>query len=151
MNVVIIMAITFILFYGLRIMDKIDYFLENNLRVLDMEYELLIYGDEEFVYQLEKMLLKSEVKYKVIDDLSICKNQDYSRYKCIISLSDEDLNNLLICRLALNYYAINNMYSICNDIKNESIYDKYGIHTAKLEEICSQEFIALIREKLKDE
>lgn len=150
-TVIIFFIIAFILFYGLEIMDKIDCFVENNLSRRKNDYKILLYGDENYIYRLSEILLSSQVEYKVIDDLLIGKNEDYSRCRCIISLSKEDLNNLMICRVALRYYDIPKMYSICNDIQNKIIYEKYGIHTMDIKEICSQEFITAIGEKLKNE
>ena len=152
MNIIIvILSFIIIMLYGLKIMGRIDFFIENNINKKEAEYGVLIYGDEEYTNHLAKMLSCKSIRYKIIDYSLIDKKEDYSGYKYIITLSKEDLNNLMVCRISSRYYYLHNMYSICNDEKNEIIYDEYGIHVMRIDEICKNTFISSIKEKLRNE
>lgn len=151
MGIIIIMVILAIMLYGIKIMDKIDIFINNNINEKDNDEDtILIYGDDENISKVEKLLLYQNMKYRIVNDLLLDKNEDNTNYIGIITVSKDDLKNMLMCTIALRYYGIANVISICNNVENRKIYDKYNIKATNIDDVSSEEFISLIRENLKN-
>lgn len=148
MKIIVILVILAIMLYGVKVMEKIDIFIDNNINEKYNNKEtIILYGDED-ISKVKELLQCNNIKYKVINDLLLNKDEDNTNYVGIIALSKDDFNNIFICVATFRYYGVNNKFSICNDIQNKKVYDRYNIETIDINEINTEEFISRIREKL---
>ena len=153
MQIFIILIVVSIGLYGIKVMEKIDNFIYYNIKYASKENSkvFLIYKGDNQNLEIEKILLQYNVPYEIIYDLSLYKNQNNRRYGGILAISNDDFNNIMICTIAARYNEIDNAISICNDLENKKIYDKYNIKLVSINEIESEEFILSIKEKMKND
>lgn len=150
MEIIMFFIILYISFGAIKKFEGIKNIIDNDIDEKEFDNdEVIIYKGDTNVSELEKMLLNENIRYKIINDLLLDKNEENEDYKCIIALSDDDFSNIMICVNALRYYSISNAFSICNNIINETIYDKYNIETTNVKNTDYEKLILFIREKLE--
>lgn len=81
----------------------------------------LILGNINIAYEIADNLKKRNISYEIIQDmyqLELTESFDY-----LIALSENDLDNLMICSICKKFMGINRDIAICNLNYNKKIYE----------------------------
>jgi Trk K+ transport system NAD-binding subunit len=118
-------------------MDKIDKFIVNNVSPPNeyLSYEdtnnkesnqkvILIYGDNELT-KLIKAYLNSEIYiYEAITEFNNISSDN--KYSCILALSYNDVDNMMIGSVGLKVYGISHIIALCNSQNNLKLYNEFN-------------------------
>ena len=134
--IVVFVAIVFLLL-GYYAMDKIDKFLVSNTSVSNeylsdknteiKEYKkkaILIYGDNELTNLAAAYCNSQAYIYETITEINHISN-DYS-YLCLLALSYNDVDNLMLGSVGLKIYGISHIISLCNSQSNLKLYNEFN-------------------------
>lgn len=141
--------IIYILIYGMYVMNKVDLFVSEESVDDTDDAHILIYGCNKISVKVQMYLDSINVKYDLVGN-DIVKGID-DKYRILLMLSNDDLDNLMIYSLGKKYGRIRMAISVCNNNQNKKIYDEYGIINIDFKYGCSDKFLSLIKEKIKND
>ncbi len=88
-------------------------------------YMALVIGKNELADETVRLLKVQNIRVLLeAEPFMPGQNQEFHY---IFALSDNDVDNILMCRIGKKTYNINNIIGLCNDIRNERIYKSEGI------------------------
>ncbi len=123
----IVMTILFICF-GFYIMAKVDKFAVKVSKANE-EYKAgpaaIVLGRSELAAQVGLLLEKN--KYRVLYLTEPYLMEREQNFVSLFALSDNDSDNIVLYKIGYKLYGIENMISICNDSRNESIFTREKI------------------------
>lgn len=141
--------VIYIFIYGMNVMNKVDIFLsKKNHGEIDNAY-ILIYGWNEISFRVQAYLDSINVKYDLVDN-NMAQGID-ERYRILLLLSNDDLDNLMVYSLGKKWGGIRMAIAVCNNAENKKIYDEYGIINVDFEYGHSDKFFSMIKEKVKND
>ena len=127
----IILYAIFIGFYGVNKLNKFlsrvepssEYFQKPHLE--EDATEILILGKVDEVAPLVAKLSEDHINCKIIESEDLVS---YSEdYRAVLAASHDDLSNLTLCIVMKKLLSVENVFALCNDMDNESLYKKNGI------------------------
>jgi len=116
---------------GFWFMKGLDRFLDRQRKQVPeeagSEQEVLLFGGTDSAKEMEKILSFRKIPY-----LHISKESEIDRglvYHYLFALSDDDLDNIMMCRIGERIFSIpgDNMVSLCNSAENRKIFEEKGI------------------------
>ncbi len=116
---------------GFWFMKKLDRFLNRQKahapEKADPEEAALLFGGTDSAKEMEKILSR-----KGIPCLRISQESEIDRglvYCCLFALSDNDLDNMMICRIGERILGVpgDKMVSLCNSAEHRKIFEEEGI------------------------
>lgn len=127
MNFVLIVGGTFFVLTGYYVMNLLDAFLVLNADRFDkkVEKKVLIYGSNLISNKVAARLTKEKISYEKVQDAAYIKNE--GQYYCVVALSKEDLDNLMMCVMAAKVHNGLDGIALCNDYRNKRVFEKYKI------------------------
>lgn len=144
-----IALIIIIFIYGIYVMNKVDLFLsEENLEEINTT-DILIYGCNEISVRVKTYLDSINVKYDLVDS-NMVKGID-EKYRILLMLSSDDLDNLTVYSLGKKWGRIRTAIAVCNNVENKRIYDEYGIMNVDFKYGHSDQFLLMIKEKIEND
>lgn len=127
-DLIIIISMICIFFLGFVFINKLSVIInpnEFNNAFNEQQYtfseKALILGNINIADEIVAGLKKQNITAKIIQDmfqLEITESFDY-----LIALSENDLDNLMICSICKQFMGINKDISICNLAYNKKIYE----------------------------
>lgn len=127
MNFVLILGGIFFVLIGYYIMNRLDVFLvgSTNRDHKKTEKKVLIYGNNLISDKITARLTNEAISYEKVQDVAYIKKE--AQYYCVVALSEEDLDNLMMCVMSEKVH--NKLFSIalCNDYRNKLVFEKYKI------------------------
>lgn len=141
--------IIIIFIYGIYVMNKVDLFLsEENLEEINTA-DILIYGCNEISVRVKTYLDSINVKYDLVGS-NMVKGID-EKYRILLMLSSDDLDNLMVYSLGKKLGRICTAIAVCNNVENKRIYDEYGIMNVDFKYGYSDQFLSMIKEKIEND
>jgi len=142
-------------------MDKIDVFIENNFlltkdninekSVGHREYDrsiILIYGHNELTNKVEGYCNTQKYMCEKITDINqINKN---NRYGCLLALSNNDADNLMISSVGLKIYCISHVATLCNNKSNLKIYKEFNFDKIILGNNEIDEYFSILKKYIQN-
>lgn len=129
--VLVIIYAIFIGFYGVSRLNKFlteveprsDYYQKPQLD--EDAVEVLILGNKQEVSPFVAKLSEDHIHYKLIESEDLVS---YSEdYRAVFAISHDDLSNLTLCIVMKKLLSVENVFALCNNVENESLYKKNGI------------------------
>lgn len=134
--IVVFVAIVFLLL-GYYAMDRIDKVLVNNV-LSSNEYlsgdktgncgskkkVILICGENELTKQIKAYCDSQEYIYEAITEFNNISAAN--KYICLLALSYNDADNLMIASVGLKVYSISNIIALCNSQNNLKLYNEFN-------------------------
>jgi hypothetical protein len=143
MEWLLIVGMIFVFIFGLYLMKRIDKFFdkkdvspeEHKPLITDRAFAL-VFGSTELSDELVKILKSNAIDYEQIDD----ENQLYEidNYSHLFAISDNDVDNLLICVVADRSGVEYQKIARCNSLDNQNIYHQNHIPYLSGETITAQ-------------
>lgn len=158
--IVVLLTIVFLIF-GYYLMDRIDKFIAyNNLSLnedfsneekesTEDEYVILIYGENDLVKGIKDYCDSKKYTYQSISDISNIKSN--YKYSCLLALSNNDADNLMVGRVGLKLYSIPKIVGLCNREDNLKIYKEFNFNRALLQNSGIDKVFINIKELLEKE
>jgi hypothetical protein len=150
--IVVFVAIAFLLL-GYYAMDKIDKALVSNVfssnqylsngNTYDNESKqkvILIYGDNELARWVKSYCNSEKYIYEVIAEFNNISNGH--EYSCLLALSYNDVDNLMISSVGLKVYSISHIIALCNNQNNLRMYNEFNfekvlLYHNEMDELCN--------------
>lgn len=139
---VVFVAIVFLLL-GYYAMDKIDKYLVNNVfpskeylsddHINNRELKqkvILIYGDNELTKLIKAYCNSREYIYEAITEFNNISTGN--KYNCLLALSYNDVENLMISSVGLKVYGISHIIALCNSQNNLKLYSEFNFERVLL-------------------
>jgi hypothetical protein len=143
MEWLLIVGMIFVFIFGLFIMKRIDRFFDkrevslNEHTPMETEQTLaLIYGSSSLSEELVKILKSNAIDYEKIEDENQLYQIDY--YSHLFAISDNDVDNLLICVVADRRGSECQKIARCNSLDNQNIFHQNHISYLSGENISAQ-------------
>jgi hypothetical protein len=154
--IAVFVAIAFLLL-GYYAMDKIDKALVSNVfspnvylsdeHTYDSESKqkvILIYGDNELAKWVKAYCNSEKYIYEVVSEFNnICNGHDYS---CLLALSYNDVDNLMIASIGLKVYSISHIIALCNNQNNLRMYSEFNFEKVLLYHDEMDELFNIVKE-----
>ncbi|ABR49440.1 hypothetical protein Amet_3311 [Alkaliphilus metalliredigens QYMF] len=118
-------------------MDQVDTFVESHAQYanenLSDEYTnsremkekvILIYGDNELSNRVKAYCDLQNEMWEFITDINDINTE--SNYKCLLALSYNDVDNLMISSVAFKIYSIPSVIVLCNNQSHLKIYNEFN-------------------------
>lgn len=156
---VLLFAVAFILL-GYFFMDKVDKFIEDgDIRLRDPYKEycngykihdnvILIYGKNDFSKLVIALCESKGYSYVAISE-SEQINKDLN-YICLLALSYNDADNLMISSIGLKIYSIPKTVAMCNNKDYLKVYKEFPLERILLQEEGRQRLLGAIEEFLEE-
>lgn len=140
--IVVFIAIVFLLL-GYYAMNELDKFLVNNISSSneylsdghteieeDKKKVVLIYGDNELTKLVAAYCNSQIYIYQTITEINhISSNY---KYRCLLALSFNDIENLMLASVGLKVYGISPIIALCNSQNNLKLYNELNIDNVVL-------------------
>lgn len=104
---------------------KLIYYLAKNL-MSKGHFITIINKDIEYSRQLSRQL-KATVVCGEASDPSVLEDAGAYQTDILVSLTQKDHDNLLICKMAKDYFAVKRTTALVNNPENEELFKKLGI------------------------
>ena len=140
--IVVFVAIAFLLL-GYYAMDKIDKYLVSNaipsneyfssLYIDNTEFKqkvILIYGFNEFTKLVIAYCNSKKYIYETITEFNDIDNGN--KYSCLLALSNNDVDNLMIASVGRKVYGISHIITLCNSQNNLRMYNEFNFEKVLL-------------------
>ncbi|PHV70491.1 hypothetical protein CS063_10405 [Sporanaerobium hydrogeniformans] len=150
MKGLILGSVLIIILLGYLIMDKLDRFMMRGGFVEEKisPVQILLFGEGRLVYQIENYLKEKEMTYELITEITAvekCKNCGY-----LLALSEDDVENLMICSLAKKRWEFRKSLALCNDSANQSIFRQYGVKVLERQTLSFELQVSILKEIIKN-
>lgn len=145
----ILIAIGFLppLVYIGYLLSKLDKFLDEGGFKTDGNYKepvAIVLGKTFMAKEITKLLEKNDISVlNIVEPFLLNQEQNFSY---IFALSDNDVDNIVLCRLAKRLFNIEKTICFCNDEKNERIFTKEKIPYIVGENITPQRLYEIVLE-----
>lgn len=103
-----------------------------------MVSDVLIYGNEEYCFEISAALQKYELSSEVVNDLNELNMSN--SYKFLIAAGNSDLDNLTICSIGTKMMEMDKAFAVCNQTYSRKLYEENNIHIFK--SCCAADEIA---------
>lgn len=111
------------------LMSRIDKFLsDNSASISDAGKSAfaIVLGKTELARKIIELLENKGIQViNLADPFQLIKEQNLC---CLFALSKNDADNIAFCKLGNKLYGINNIISICNDIRDENIFKSENVN-----------------------
>ena len=139
MWIVLVMGCLIPLVYIGYLMSKLDKFIaeggvgtENN----EIYPVAIVLGETELAKELAKLLEKSSISIFPLTEPFLLEREQNLRY--LFALSDNDADNIVLCKIGKKLYNIEKMISICNDRRNVGMFMSEKIVYMTSDEVTAQ-------------
>ncbi len=131
MDWILILVFLAFLAAGFRFMKKLDLFLDRQgthaAEKADSERAALLFGGTDSAAEMEHILSREKIPCR-----HISKESEIDRgliYDYLFALSDDDLDNIMICRIGERILGMpkSRMVSLCNSVEHRKIFEEKGI------------------------
>ena len=124
----LIVFVILIICFGFYIMAKIDQFVVRAGNANE-EYKsfptAIVLGGTELANQVSLLLEKNKFHVMHLTEPYLMEREQ--NFVSLFALSENDADNIVLYKIGLKLYGIDQMISICNDSRNESIFTKEKI------------------------
>lgn len=134
--IVVFVAIVFLLI-GYYAMDKIDKYLAGNVissnqylseedinNKVSKRKVILIYGDNKLTNLIKAYCNSEKNIYEGITEFNNISTGN--QYSCLLALSNNDADNLMIASVGLKVYSISHIITLCNSQNNLKLYNEFN-------------------------
>jgi hypothetical protein len=110
------------------LLSRFDRFVKKGGFVSDTpttELTAAVMGDGEMSRELAEMLKKDKINILKLKgpDLS----EQMRSCSCLFAISESDIDNLVLCRVGRKLFNIDRIIGLCNDTKNENLFQSENI------------------------
>lgn len=116
-----------VILLGFRIMARIDTFIENGgfeERQAVQINKILMFGEQNIVHDISCNLMENNIPYCITKEPDVPEN---TAFHIVMALSDNDMDNLLLCNKAIHIYPHALTIAKCNDHIYKNVFDSVGI------------------------
>ncbi len=141
--IVIIIPIVFIGFLA----SELDRFLENKGFACEPAADVptaVVLGTSELARHVAGKLEKGKINVVAISEPLIFKQQQRIEY--LFALSDDDVDNITICKIVKKVYGTDKIISLCNNQRNLNMYTAEDIKCISGKETAEQSIYRLVPE-----
>lgn len=118
---------------GYYIVAKIDTFISGNNYIAEPAVEdekkdypvAVVFGNTELAKRLSILLSDNQIHMLHLTDPFFFEKDGCFSY--LFALSENDADNIVLCKIGRKIYDIERLICICNDIRNRRIYEKEKI------------------------
>jgi hypothetical protein len=118
-----------IIMFGFIIMRQIDNFIEDgglgDNTQTPPKNGILLFGEQTFIRDISSRLSVKNILYYIINEPDISENFNFS---IIIAISDNDIDNLLLCNKAKHICPDVLTITRCNDLIYKNVFEDVGIN-----------------------
>jgi hypothetical protein len=118
---------------------RLDRFLAKNAMVIDDDAILpgaIVLGRNELAMRIIDLLERDRIQVIHLTEPFMFKREQNLRY--LFALSENDADNIVLCKIGKKTYDIEEMISICNDRRNERMFVSEKIHYLLSEKLTAQ-------------
>jgi hypothetical protein len=118
-------------------MDRIDKYLAGNVsssnqylssedinNKVSKRKVILIYGDNELTRLIKVYCNSQKYIYEFITEFNNIDTAN--QYSCLLALSNNDADNLMIASVGLKVYSISHIIALCNSQNNLKLYNEFN-------------------------
>lgn len=134
------------LILGLRIMNNVDNLIDQ-IQGRDVK-RIGVYGNSKLSKKVSEYINNNGIKYDVINEDTMMRKE--KNYDYIFILSDDDLDNLMMCTICRKECTVKNIIVVCNDFYNKRLFDKCLVTSFNKEFMNSDKFFKRIKEIISD-
>ncbi|MDF2617157.1 MAG: hypothetical protein K0Q47_1813 [Sedimentibacter sp.] len=87
--------------------------------------EVLIYGNEDYCFEISAALKKYNLSSEMFKDLNELNMSN--SYKFLIAAGNSDLDNLTICSIGTKMMEIYKAFAVCNQTYSKKLYEENNI------------------------
>jgi hypothetical protein len=120
-------------------MLRLDKFLAKNVMVIDDDAMLssaIVLGRNELAKRIIELLERDGIKVIQLTEPFMFKRERNLRY--LFALSENDVDNIVLCKIGKKTYDIEEMISVCNDRRNEGMFVSEKLHYLLSEKLTAQ-------------
>lgn len=131
-------------------MSKLDKFLENEGFAAESDNvcpTALVLGDTELAKRTAEILKDSKMPVFMLTEP--CLLDQGQNFHYLFALSDNDVDNILLCKIGAKVYNIEKMISLCNDQNDEGIFKSEKIPYLSGELITAQKVVESVLQKVE--
>lgn len=129
MNYLFIIIISlFFIVIGDNMMQHLDKHLNKNENAFVADFNkpcYLLAGSHPLAFRVKDYLEAKELIYFQIQNTYDIP--DNISFTSVIALSDNDIDNLILCSAAIKFYGIDTIITLCNQNKNKRLFEDYQI------------------------
>ncbi|SMP55184.1 NAD-binding protein [Anoxynatronum buryatiense] len=127
---------------GYRVMQQLDGFFDRQGFDLDLKVPLvsmaLIYWENQPVTRFESMLQQEKIPYRIVTEPQIPEDV---KPIAVLALSENDLNNLLLCTTAKHQFPAVLTVARCNDSLYRHLFQQGGVDTVLEESLPAEDLL----------
>lgn len=132
------------------LMSNLDKFLKGNALRIDNDKispTAIVLGRTDLGNQVTELLEREGIRVFTLTEPFLFKKDKDLRY--LFALSDNDADNIVLCKIGKKVYNIEEMISVCNDRRNESMFIREQILYKFGEGITAQILYQAVRHEVE--
>lgn len=139
MWILLIISFVILLVYIGHLVSKLDKFLEKEgIKAQDDEIGpvAIVLGGDDLAKQVTQLLQKNGISVLSLIEPFMVQQEQSFRY--LFALSENDVDNIVLCKIVKKVYNIENIISLCNDRRNEGLFMSEKIRYLSGENVTAQ-------------
>lgn len=127
------------------LMSKLDKFLAKGGLIIkedEIYSSAIVLGETDIAKQTTELLQKNAVYVLTLKEPFLLEQEQNFGY--LFALSDKDIDNIILCKVAKKVYSIEKIISLCNDGKNEGMFMSEKIRYFSGENITAEMLYHLV-------
>ena len=138
MRILLVIGFLIPVVYIGHLMTKLDRFLGQGgfqLKYNEMIPVAILLGGTDLAKQVERLLQENGIPVLTLSEPFLLQQQNF-RY--LFALSENDADNIVLCKVVKKIYIVEKIISLCNDRRNESMFKGEEIPYVLEENVTAQ-------------
>lgn len=147
MLILLIISFLIPLVYIGHLMSKVDKFMEKgDLMIKDdvISPVAIVLGGSDLAKQIIELLQKNAIPVLTLLEPFLVEQEKNFCY--LFALSENDADNIILCKVGKKVYNIEKIISICNDRRNDGMFMSEGIYYLPSEDSTAQMLYEVVME-----
>lgn len=139
MQILLLLGIAILFcYFGYRVMKMIDNFIAvSNVSEDTKTYPIaIVLGKTELANQVIALLEKNRIRVLYLTEPFLIEQEQQFTY--LFALSENDADNIVLYKIGFKLYGLEKMIALCNDSRNESMFNKEKIHFLSARGVTAQ-------------
>lgn len=149
MLIVLLVACLIPVIYLGYLVSRFDSFVESGgfVNANGSSAQVLVVGDTELAKQIVDALRANDITTALMTQPHLFK--DELTFDCLVALFENDVDNILTCRIGYQVYSVEHIISLCNDRKTEWSFKRENIPYLFREGITPQIIVQSVLREIK--